>query len=105
MPTRWLPHLIARIRALAVERRVRFTAKALRELSNLGLGLDQDDGCDILSRLSPADFRERLLSDRSGEFMYVFKPVVAATTLYLKVVIRGDCIVVSLHEDEVRDEE
>ena len=34
------------------------------------------------------------------DWLYVFKPKVAATVLYLKVAIRQDCIVVSLHEDE-----
>jgi len=32
--------------------------------------------------------------------MYVFKPVVAGTIVYLKLVVRASCVVVSFHEDE-----
>jgi hypothetical protein len=32
--------------------------------------------------------------------MYVFKPEVEGLVLYVKLVLRGDCIVVSFHEDE-----
>ncbi len=32
--------------------------------------------------------------------MYLFKPVLAASRLYVKVILRSDCIVVSFHEDE-----
>jgi len=42
----------------------------------------------------------RLRSSITNEWLYVFKPTVAAMVLYLKVAIRQDCIVVSLHEDE-----
>ena len=105
MPPRWLPALLRRVRNLAEAGRVRFTLKALRELAGLGLGLDQDDACDILARLTAGDFSERLLSEQTGEWMYIFKPVVAATRIYVKVIVRRDCIVISMHEDEVSDEE
>lgn len=84
---------------------MRFTLKALRELVGLGLGLDEEDASDILAMLTPEDFAARIASEHTGEWMYVFKPVVAATTLYLKVIIRNDCIVISMHEDEVSDEQ
>jgi hypothetical protein len=32
--------------------------------------------------------------------MYVFKPAVADTVVYLKLVVRTACVVVSFHEDE-----
>lgn len=105
MPPRWLPKILARICSFAEAGQVRFTLKALRELARLGLGLDEDDANDILARLTPEDLAERIVSEHTGEWMYVFKPVVAATTLYLKVVIRNDCIVISMHEDEVSDEQ
>jgi hypothetical protein len=41
-----------------------------------------------------------LESASTGEWMYLFKPSVARTVVYLKVVLRNDCIVVSFHEDE-----
>jgi len=36
----------------------------------------------------------------TGEWMYVFKPAVADTVVYLKLVVRTACVVVSFHEDE-----
>ena len=37
---------------------------------------------------------------RIHELMYVFKPSVAETLIYLKLVLRAECVVVSFHEDE-----
>jgi ribose 5-phosphate isomerase len=83
---------------LAAGGRVRFTLKALHELAALDLGFDEADACDILKKLGAADFRERLTSETTGEWMYVFVPRIAAVRLYLKVILRADCVVVSLHE-------
>ncbi len=32
--------------------------------------------------------------------MYVFKPTLFGSILYVKLILRADCIVVSFHEDE-----
>ena len=32
--------------------------------------------------------------------MYVFKPRVGGDTLYLKLILRSECVVLSFHEDE-----
>jgi hypothetical protein len=37
--------------------------------------------------------------------MYAFKPAVAGTVVYVKLVVRSDCLVVSFHEDEGEDDE
>ena len=37
---------------------------------------------------------------RHREWMYVFSPSLAGVILYVKVIVRDDCIVVSFHEDE-----
>jgi hypothetical protein len=37
--------------------------------------------------------------------MYVFKPRVAETSIYLKLILRDGCLVVSFHEDEDGDGE
>jgi hypothetical protein len=79
---------------------VRFTLKALQELAALGVGLDEEDACDVLARLGPSDFVERLASQKTGEWMYVFKPSVGGIAVYVKVVLRVDCIVISFHEEE-----
>ena len=55
--------------------------------------------------LTVVDFAERLESEATGEWMYVFKPVVAGTVVYLKLVVRAECVVVSFHEDEGETDE
>lgn len=97
---RWLPRALTRIRELAAARRARFTLKARRELASLGAGLDEQDACDTLAKLTAEDSAGRLLSEATGEWMFLFKPMLATARLYVKVILRGDCIVVSFHEDE-----
>jgi hypothetical protein len=100
----WLPKVLSRVRTLAAERRVRFTLKAQRELAILGL--DPVDGCDVLVKLKTGDAAGRLRSAGTGEWMYVFKPATLGDVVYVKLVLRTDCVVVSFHEDEGgRDEQ
>ena len=97
---RWLPRVVSRIRELAADRRVAITDKARRELELLELGLDREDLCEVVAGLSSADFYERIASSVMGEWLYVFKPDVAGTTLYVKLAVRGNCVVISFHEDQ-----
>jgi hypothetical protein len=101
----WLPRLLRRVRELAGRGQVRFTFKAARELAALGAGLDGRDACDALAALSADDFAKRFESEYTGERMYVFKPLVAGTVIYLKLVLRAECLVVSFHEDEGESDE
>ncbi|HEX9632025.1 MAG TPA: type II toxin-antitoxin system MqsR family toxin [Gemmatimonadales bacterium] len=94
---RWLPRTLARVRRLAAEGRVRFTLKALREMR--ALDLDADDAVEVLRGLAAGDSAGRLASTATAEWMYVFKPRIAEATLYLKLVVRTDCVVVSFHEE------
>jgi hypothetical protein len=101
--TSWeVARVAARVRALATEGRVRFTLKAVRELA--ALGLDSRDASEVLAVLRPSSFVERLVSRETGEWMYVFKPDIDGMTVYLKLILRAGCLVVSLHEDETNDE-
>jgi riboflavin synthase len=102
---RWLPRLLRRIHEMAGQGRVRFTLKAFRELAALGARLDVQDACDVLVGLTGDDFVGRLESERTGEWMYAFKPAVAGTVVYVKLVVRSDCLVVSFHEDESEADE
>jgi hypothetical protein len=102
---RWLPKALARIRELATARKVLFTLKARRELAGLESGLDPSDACDVLVRLKAKDSAGRLESESTGEWMYLFKPLLAGTVLYVKVILRDDCIVVSFHENKGGHEE
>jgi hypothetical protein len=96
---RWLTRVLTRVRALAADRLVSFTLKARRELAELGGGLDEEDACELLAALTERDSFGRLRANATGEWMYVFKPALDDRRLYVKVVLRGDCIVVSFHED------
>ena len=100
---RWLQNVLARVRELASAGKVRFTHKALRELAILELGLDQDDACDVLKKLKATDSAGRIRSANSGEWMYVFQPTLTGTRLYLKLILRGDCIIISFHEEGIDD--
>jgi hypothetical protein len=95
---RWLPGVLRRIHKLAAEGRYRLTYKAVWEVGNLGLA--PEDVQDVLVSLGPSDSTGRVASGMTGEWMYVFKPYVAARVLYVKLIVRDGCIVVSFHEDE-----
>jgi len=93
-----LADVLRRVRALAAEQKLRFTLKAVRELA--ALGLDATDACESLEGLKAADFVKRLVSEATGEWMYVFKPTVGGMLVYVKLILRRGSLVVSFHEDE-----
>jgi hypothetical protein len=98
---RWLADVLGKVRALARQRAIRFTKKAADELGGLEFGLDFEDACRILEELKTEDWAQRLRSELTSEWMYVFKPSVAGDALYVKVILREECVVVSFHlEDE-----
>lgn len=105
MTPRWLPRVLRRIGELVAERRVVFTLKARRELAALEFGLDHEDACELLASLTAEDSAGRLASAVTGEWLYVFKPELAGAILYVKLILRLDCIVVSFHEDAGGHEE
>lgn len=94
---RWLSKTLTRIHELAALAKVRLAYKAEREA--LTLGLAPADVRDVVAGLSPADSAGRLASRTTGEWMYVFKPEVGGHVIYVKLVLREDCVVVSFHED------
>ena len=55
--------------------------------------------CEILEALAASDSAGRIRSVVSGEWLYVFKPTVSGIRLYLKLIVRGNCIVISFHEE------
>jgi hypothetical protein len=100
---RWATRVLAEIRRLVARRTVRFTFKATEELAELAL--DEDDALQILAGLSVDDLLGRIESERAPEWLYVFKPEVAGSQLYVKVVVRSECVIVSFHSDEGDDDE
>jgi hypothetical protein len=97
---RWAASVSAVIRDRVARGQVRFTLKSISELAMLGEGLDESDICEILADLRPSDLYSRLRSASTLEWMYVFKPHVGATILYIKVIVRASCIVISCHDDQ-----
>jgi hypothetical protein len=95
----WLLKTLDQVRRSGREGGVRFTFKALRELAALELGLDETDVCGILAELSEEDFRSRLVSAITLEYLYIFTPKIAGIEIYLKIVVRAHCVVISFHED------
>jgi hypothetical protein len=69
------------------------------------LDLAYEDVRDVLEYLSTEDSAGRLASRTTGEWMYVFKPEVGGQIIYVKVMLRETCLVVSFHEDEGADHE
>jgi hypothetical protein len=101
----WATPVLRLVRRFAAERKVRFTLKAFQELARLDMGLDEEDACDVLAKLKLSDLVGRLVSEKTREWMYVFKPSVGGTVVYVKVILRGDCVVISFHEEEDSDED
>jgi Motility quorum-sensing regulator, toxin of MqsA len=105
MSGRWATSILRQIRGLAAQRKVRFTLKAFQELGRLGMGLDEDDACDVLANPTRRDLVSRLVSEKTGEWLYLFKPSIAGVVVYVKVVVRADCVVISFHEEEDSNED
>ena len=105
MSGRWATSVLRQIRSFAAQRKVRFTLKAFQELGRLGMGLDEADAFNVLANLTRSDLVGRLVSEKTGEWMYVLKPSVAGVVVYVKVVVRADCVVISFHEEEESDED
>lgn len=101
----WLPYVLKRVHALASTGRVLFTLKALRELALLDIGLDEQDAREVLRRLRAVDSGGRLRSEHTGEWLYVFLLRVAGEVLYVKLLVRADCVIVSFHEQADDDQE
>ena len=102
---RWLGPLLRRIHQLCAAGQVSFTLKALRELALLDLGLDEGDVLEVLGALRAGDFRRRVASENTDEWLYVFKPRVFGQVVYVKVIVRADCVVVSFHEEANDDDD
>ncbi len=47
-------------------------------------------------RIRPAGYALEL----TGEWLYIFKPLVSSTALYIRGLLRGICLIVSFHEGE-----
>jgi hypothetical protein len=94
---------VVQIRRLVAQRRVLFTLKALRELAVLGL--NEEDALDVLAALAPKDLVGHTRSHRTGEWMHVFNLRIGHDVVYLKVIVRTACVIISFPHDEGEDED
>ena len=97
---KWLPSTLNTIRTLTGLKKILFTQKATLEIATLELGLDFEDVCEVLLALKPHDFHERIVSRITQEWLYIFKPELGGTIIYVKLLLRSECVVISFHEDE-----
>ena len=68
------------------------------------MGCDAEDVIVVLCDLEAEDSAGRVQSSVTREWLYIWKPELSGVVVYLKVALRDDCIVVSFHEDEERDD-
>lgn len=94
--------VLSGIRSYLAAGRVLLTKKARREMDVLRM--TPEDVYEVLGGLTEEDFFAGIRSERTGEWMYVFKPGIVDIVVYLKVVLRDDCVVISFHEDEDEEE-
>jgi hypothetical protein len=92
---------LKRIGDLTLWGRVKFTYKARRELAELRLA--QVDACEVISCLTLEHLVGRLVSEHSGEWLYVFRIEIVGLQVYVKLILRDECVVVSFHEESVPD--
>ena len=71
----------------------------MREIAILEIGIDETDICEILKNITALDFFEIIKSKITDEWMYVFKITIETTLVYLKLILRDNCIIISCHED------
>jgi len=64
------------------------------------LGLDPEDVCDALANLNIGESAGRIVSESTGEWMYIFRFRIDQISVYAKLILRNDCIVVSFHEQK-----
>src|SRR5262245_54871887 len=94
---RWLWRVLSRVHELAERGGVRFTNKAFDEM--VDLGFDLIDVSEILYGLRPRECVGRIRSEHTGEWLYIFRPNVCGFDLYVKLLVRHECVIVSFHEE------
>lgn len=98
--SRWLGRVVRRVRGSAACGAVRFTLKAKDEIAELGVPFDARECLSVLSRLQTRDFRARVWSEPTAEWLYVFGTRAHGELLYIKVALRQTCCVISFHAEE-----
>jgi len=97
---RWLGDVLRAIHGHARNSSVRLTYKALLEMAELDPALSPEDALDVLAGLTRARSRYRVRSARTGEWLYVFRAPWCGERVYLKLILRADCTIVSFHPED-----
>lgn len=96
---RWLGEVLRAIHGHARDASVRLTYKALLEMAELEPAVSPEDALDVLAGLTRSRFRYRVRSARTGEWLYVFRATWCGERIYLKLLLRADCTIVSFHPE------
>jgi hypothetical protein len=80
------------------------TYKALLEMAALEPEVSPDEVRQLLEGLNRSSFRHRVRSARSGEWLYVFRATWCGEHVYIKLLLRADCTIVSFHPEASDDE-
>lgn len=84
----------------AAPSRVRWTHKARTELQENFPLLLREDAEDALAQLEVRDFDHRLESESTGEEMWVFKTEIGDDSVWVKLIMRDNCVVISFHDGD-----
>lgn len=101
---RWLGEVLKAVHRNVRRGTVQVTLKALQEMAALEPSISPAEACQLLEGLDRASFRRRLRSIRSGEWLYVFRTAWCAERVYIKLLLRSGCTIVSFHPEASDDE-
>lgn len=101
---RWLGEVLKAVHRNARQGSVRVTYKALQEMAALEPSIAPEEARQLIEGLDRASFRHRLRSIRSGEWLYVFRATWCAEPVYIKLLLRTDCTIISFHPEASDDE-
>jgi hypothetical protein len=97
---RWLGDVLRAIHGHARSSSVRLTYKALVEMAGLDPAVSPEEALELLAGLTRSRFRYRVRSARTGEWLYVFRAAWCGERIYLKLLLRADCTIVSFHPED-----
>jgi hypothetical protein len=97
---RWLGDVLRAIHGHARTSSVRLTYKALLEMAELDPSATPEDALDLLVGLNRSGFRYRVRSAKTGDWLYVFRTAWCGERIYLKLLLRADCTIVSFHPED-----
>lgn len=93
----WKAKALTTLRKHLEQNTIQFTEKARSELA--ALDLYELDAVEMMAEFTSSELVDRIQSTSSGEPLYVFKPRLGNSRLYVKMAFRSYCDVISFHPD------